>query len=107
MLTVASPFIDEIGAEASDKTLAITDAPLLAGDLLASHAAPGVTVESLMASGHAADSHLRTADPALRHLCHGMGEPRRFGAFPQRRAWPRRKAGGASPARLSLLTYSR
>ena len=50
VLTVASPFIDQIGGEASDKTLAITDATLLAGDLLAGHAAPGVTVESLMAA---------------------------------------------------------
>ncbi|MBU2193454.1 MAG: peptidoglycan-binding protein [Alphaproteobacteria bacterium] len=49
VLTVISPFIDEIGAGASDRSLAITDAPLLAGDLLASHAPSGVTVESLMA----------------------------------------------------------
>jgi murein L,D-transpeptidase YcbB/YkuD len=49
VLTVSSPSIDQIGTEASDSTLAITDAPLLAGDLLASHAPSGVTVESLLA----------------------------------------------------------
>jgi len=47
VLTVSSPSIDQIGGEASDKTLAMTDAALLAGDLLAIHAPSGETVESL------------------------------------------------------------
>jgi len=49
-LTVESPFIDRLADEASPTTLAITDAALLAGDLLAAHAAPGVTVESMIAA---------------------------------------------------------
>lgn len=49
-LAVASPFIERIGGEASDRTLAITDAALLAGDLLASRAS-GATIEELLAQG--------------------------------------------------------
>lgn len=49
-LKVESPFVDKLGAEASERTIAISDAALLAGDLMASHAAPGVSIDDLLAS---------------------------------------------------------
>ena len=50
-LTVQSPFIDRLGGEGGQRAVALSDAPLLAGDLLASHAPEGVTLESLLAAG--------------------------------------------------------
>ena len=50
VLTVESPFIDRLGGEASEKTIAITDIEALAGELLASHAAPGATLDDLLSS---------------------------------------------------------
>lgn len=50
-LTVQSPFIDRLGGEGSQRAVALSDAALLAGDLLASHAPEGVTLESLLAAG--------------------------------------------------------
>jgi murein L,D-transpeptidase YcbB/YkuD len=50
VLTVDSPFIQQLRGEASEKTIAITDAEALAGELLASHAAPGAMIDDLLAS---------------------------------------------------------
>ena len=50
VLTVESPFIDRLGGEAGEKTIAITDIESLAGELLASHAAPGSTIDDLLSS---------------------------------------------------------
>lgn len=50
-LTVQSPFIDRLGAEGGQRAVALSDAALLAGDLLAARAPEGVTLESLLASG--------------------------------------------------------
>ncbi len=50
VLTVESPFVDQLGGEASEKTIAITDVEALAGELLASHAPPGATLDDLLSS---------------------------------------------------------
>ena len=50
VLTVELPFVGQLRGEASEKTIAITDAEALAGELLASHAAPGATVDDLLSS---------------------------------------------------------
>jgi len=50
-LTVQSPFIDRLGGEAGPRAVALSDAALLAADLLASRAPQGVTLEGLLADG--------------------------------------------------------
>ena len=50
VLTVESPFVHQLGGEVSEKTIAITDTEALAGELLASHAAPGATIDDLLSS---------------------------------------------------------
>jgi murein L,D-transpeptidase YcbB/YkuD len=49
-LTVQSPFIDRIGGQGSERTIAITDAVSVASDLVAARAPPGVTLDALFAS---------------------------------------------------------
>jgi len=50
-LTVQSPFVDRLGGDAGPRTIALSDAALLAGDLLAARAPEGVTLDALIASG--------------------------------------------------------
>jgi murein L,D-transpeptidase YcbB/YkuD len=50
MLTVRSPFVDRIGGEASRRSIAISDAAALIGELLAVHASVGETLDMLLAS---------------------------------------------------------
>ncbi len=50
VLVVDSPFIEQMGGDASASTLAITDAALLAGDLLSARAGSDATTDVLLAS---------------------------------------------------------
>jgi murein L,D-transpeptidase YcbB/YkuD len=49
-LTVQSPFVERIGGQGSERTIAITDAESVASDLLATRASPGTTLDELLAS---------------------------------------------------------
>jgi len=50
-LTVQSPFIDRLGGAGGQRAVALSDAATLAGDLFASRAPEGVTLEGLLAAG--------------------------------------------------------
>ena len=93
VLTVESPFIQQLGGEASAKTIAITDVEALAGDLLASHAAPGATLDDLLSSDALQENRFRRTAAAFRDLRNGVGQSRRLGPFPAGHAWPRQEAG--------------
>ena len=50
-LVVQSPFIDRLGGEGGPRAVAVSDAALLAADLLASRAPEGVKLDGLIAAG--------------------------------------------------------